>query len=225
MTAPNELADDSAGALGDFLSRVIAMGLAWVEDDFFIGTSGTGAGCPQSLLNAPGAVTVARANSGQPPGLVDIAKMAKALHPAAKQAGYTPGITDVAWLVSASAFDALLELYLAVGGATSGIAAATDWLNLGDGDKVGPSMLGLPAFVTDHQPAAGSTGDVILADLRQYMIGDRLTLTVERSEAGTGFPLNASNFRIRSRVDGRYWIQSATTTEAGQTVSPVVVLQ
>ena len=45
-----------------------------------------------------------------------------------------------------------------------------------------------------------------------------------------GFIYDASNFRIRSRVDGRYWIQSSTTPEIGAgssstyVVSPVVVL-
>ena len=31
-------------------------GLAWAEDDYFIGTNGTGVGCPQTLINAPCAV-------------------------------------------------------------------------------------------------------------------------------------------------------------------------
>jgi hypothetical protein len=65
---------------------------------------------------------------------------------------------------------------------------------------------------------------VVLADLRHFLIGDRLTLTVERSQESGGFIYAASNFRVRSRVDGRYWIQSSTTTESGQVVSPVVVL-
>ena len=39
---------------------------------------------------------------------------------------------------------------------------------------IGPSLLGLPAIVTDHQPAIGQHGDVILADLRHFLIGDRL---------------------------------------------------
>jgi hypothetical protein len=78
--------------------------------------------------------------------------------------------------------------------------------------------------VTDHQPALGTTGDLILADIRQYVIGDRLELLIERSQNGPGFGSDTSEFRIKSRLDGRYWIQSATTTEAGQTVSPVVVL-
>jgi HK97 family phage major capsid protein len=225
---PNELVEDAAGPLGDFLARVVPEGLSWYEDDLFIG-NGTGTGQPQSLIDAPCAVNVAR-NTNNVVILPDLVAMFKALHPAAKQAGLTAGVTGVAWLLSATVLDQLLELYLypadpsdpAPG--TGAVATLSDWFQAGDGDKVGPSLLGLPALITDHQPALGTTGDVILADLRQYLIGDRLTMTIERSAKGPGFGSDTSDFRIRSRLDGRYWIQSATTTEAGQTVSPVVVL-
>ncbi len=227
FAAPNELADDGAGAFGDFLARTIAAGLSWVEDDFFIGTTGTGAGCPQSVLNAACAASVTRTNSGQAPVLTDIINMAKSLHPASKQAGYTSGITRVGWLMSSSVFDSLMELYFLPAGAspTSGVPTTpSDWLSLGDGNEVSPSLMGLPAFVTDHQPAAGTAGDLILADLGNYAIGDRQLMTVERSQESSGFITDISNFRVRSRLDGRYWIQSSSTTESGQNVSPVVVL-
>lgn len=223
-TAPNELADDAAGAWGDFLARVIAMGVAWTEDDFFIGTNGTGVGCPQGLVNAPCAVQVTRATSSVV-SLADVAKMVNALHPSSLQAGLTPGITDVLWLVSASAFTSLLEMYLAIGSPVTAAAAGIDWLSLGDGNEVGPSMLGLPLVVTDHQPAVGSLGDLILADLRHYVIGDRQVMQVDRSWKGAQFINDNSYFRVRSRVDGRYWIQSASTTSANQQVSPVAVLK
>lgn len=219
----NEFVSDAAGAFGDFMARALAMGYAWVEDDYFIGTSGTGVACPQGIVNAPCAVAITR--TGSPVALADIAKMVNALHPASLQAGMTSGITDVVWLASASTFTSLLEIYLGVGTAPSGAdVSPSDWLQLGDGDRTGPSMLGLPMVVTDHQPAAGTAGDLMLADVAHYMIGDRLEMTVERSEAGPSFIEDASNFRIRSRVDGRYWLQSSETTEAAQSVSPVVVL-
>jgi HK97 family phage major capsid protein len=223
---PNELSDDAAGAMGDLLARVIAMGLAWYEDDLFI-ANGTGAGQPQSLTNSGAAFTVAR-NTSDAVLLADMVSMLQALHPAALQAGLTPGLTHVRWLLSSEVLGQLLELYLNTGGTTPGTditpVALSDWLLFGDGEGTGPSVLGLPASVTDHQPALGGTGDVILADLSQYVIGDRLELTVERSADGPGFLNDTSEYRVRSRTDGRYWVQSQTTTEAGQQVSPVVAL-
>lgn len=219
---PNELTEDAAGAMGDLLARVIAMGHSWYEDDLFI-ANGTGVSQPQSLAAAPCAVGVDRATASQV-GLADVTAMTKALHPAALQAAMTPGLTYVRWLLSSSVLAYFLDLFQAFGTPANTGVALSDWFSFGDGHQVGPSMLGIPASVTDHQPALGGTGDVILADLSQYVIGDRMEMTVERSPSGASFAADASDFRIRSRVDGRYWVQSATTTEAGSTVSPVVVL-
>ena len=223
FTAPNELADDAAGAFGDFLARVIAMGYSWFEDDAFL--NGNGVGEPQGLINAPCAVSVTR--GGSAPALTDLVGMFKALHPASKQAGLESGVTEVVWLLSASVMDALVELYFLPAGAsaTSGQPVTpSGWFTMGDGDKVGPSLLGLPAIVTDHQPASGSVGDVMLCDLRHFLIGDRMEMYVERSALGPGLITDTSEWRVKARVDGRYWVQSSTTTEAGQNVSPVVVL-
>ena len=219
---PNELESDAAGALGDFISRVVATGYHWTEDDWFI--AGNGANGPEGILNAACAVRVTRTGDYA----ADAASMVAALHPAALAAGLTPGITSVGWLVSESLLKSLLTTYLLPGGGTAASGATVtlpDWLDLGDGHEGGPSIWGLPAFVTDHQPAAGSPGDLALCDLRNYQVGDRLELTVERSAAGSGFVTDITNYRIKSRIDGRYFIQGSTTTEAAQVVSPVVVLQ
>ena len=218
---PGELESDAAGALGDLISRVVALGYQWAEDDYFI--SGTGAGEPEGVLNAACAYQVPRTgNFG-----VDIASMASRLHPAALAAGLTPGITSVGWLVSDSLWSSLLTSYLLTPGteATGEPVSLPSWFCLGDGHRTGPSILGLPAMVTDHQPQAGQAGDLALADLRQYVIGDRMELTVDRSRDGSGFALDVSNYRFKGRVDGRYVVQGQTTTKAGQVVSPVVILK
>ncbi len=218
---PGELESDAAGAMGDFISRVVAVGYHWAEDDAFI--AGNGANGPEGLLAAACAVMVPR--TGSPVNEADVSAMVASLHPAALAAGYTAGVTGVGWLISESLLKTLLQMYLDVGSATSGVAALPGWLSLGDGYDTAPSILGLPAWVTDHQPAAGSTGDLALCDVRNYLIGDRMELTVERSAAGSGFVTDITNYRVKARVDGRYFVPGPATTEAGQTVSPVVVLQ
>lgn len=226
MPVNNELVADGAGALSDFTSRVVAIGYQWAEDDYFI--AGNGANGPEGIINASCALKVTRTSSGQAPVLLDILNLAKGLHPASKAAGYTAGITSVGWLISASVFDSLLELYFlpnATGGATAGSPITpSDWLSIGDGHEVAPSMLGLPASITDHQPAAGTLGDLALADMRNYVVGDRLEMTIEPSSRGSGFVTDITNYRIKARVDGRYGIPGPVTTETSQQVSPVVVL-
>lgn len=220
---PNELVSDAAGALGDYTARVVGIGYGWAEDDYFI--AGTGTAQPQGILNAGCAINVARTGTI---AAANVASMLAALHPAAVAAGLTPGITDVRWLISESLLAAILQMYLVPGGsaATAGAPASLpSWLSLGDGHEIGPSVLGLPASVTDHQPAAGTTGDLALVDLRNYLIGDRMELTVDRSAAGSGFVTDVTNYRFKTRADGRYMVQEQTTTKAGSTASPVVILK
>lgn len=214
QNVPNELVEDAAGAFGDFLARVVALGYQWFEDDAFI--SGTGAGEPQGILSAPCAIQVDRAVSSAVQG-IDVVNMYKQLHPESKRGD------TACWLVSDSAFAQLLDITVTVGAATSGIASTSMWLSWSEASRCW-MMLGQPLYPSDHLPAVGTTGDVVLADLAHYLIGDRLTMTIERSAKGTGFASDTSSFRVRSRLDGRYWIQSPTTTEAGQAVSPVVIL-
>ena len=216
QNVPNELVNDGAGAFGDFLAKVIAKGYAWFEDDQFI-YNGTGAGQPASIFNAGCAIAVTRTTSSTVV-YADIVTMHKKLHPASKAAAST------AWLVSNSAYDQLADLFYPAVVASTTTPITPPMLIMGGADGKGPTLAGIDLIVTDHQPALGTEGDVILADLSNYLIGDRMELTVERSQQGPGFIYDTSNFRIRSRVDGQYWIQTATTTEAGQNVSPVIVL-
>lgn len=211
---PAELLGDAGSAMGDLLGRIIGEGYAWWEDELWI--NGTGTGQPQGLVNAPGAKVVTRATSDAV-SLADVAAMMEALHPAAERG-------TACWLVNSQVFDYFLTLSLGVGvspGAT--YVPASEWLRYDDANGCW-RLIGLPCYPHDHNPALGSTGDVILADLRQYLIGDLLALTVELSGSGAGFGKDTVNIRVRSRVDGRFWPQSTFTTAAGASVSPLVVL-
>jgi HK97 family phage major capsid protein len=212
---PNELLADATPFTEDFLPRVIAVGLDWWIDDLCI-ANGTGVGEPQALLNSPAAAAVTRANSGGAPVHADVVAMLKAAHPASKN--------NLTWLMSEDVFDALLELYEIVGTAPSGQQIPPPQ-TLKFNSRTGTwELLGVPAFVNDHQPAAGSTGDLALCDLSQYVLGAVEWLTIEVSSKGSGFMSNASNIRVRSRLDGRFWPQVPWTLANGRQASPLVVL-
>jgi HK97 family phage major capsid protein len=215
---PNELLNgDSPAFVNDFLPRVIGMGLEWEEDDLFIG-SGSGVGEPQALVNAPAAVTVTRSDpSGFQVSHLDIVTMLKNLHPASKACA--------TWLLSEDAFDQLLELYEIIGTAPSGQdipPPGTLKFNTMTGTW---ELLGVSAAITDHQPVIGSRGDVMLADLGLYAIGELGEMTVEISSTGEGFPADQSSVRVRHRVDGRFWPQQSYTLANGKVTSPLVILQ
>jgi HK97 family phage major capsid protein len=147
--------------------------------------------------------------------LTDIIAMPKKLHPASK--------SRATWIVADEVFGQLLDMYINFGSATSGITPPPNWLEF-DAQAGCWRLLGLECCPHDHEPGLGSTGDVILADLRLMLIGTRRELTVQRSQKGSTFISDTSNYRITARVDARYWPQGTYTTAAGQTVSPLVIL-
>ncbi|HEY1914250.1 MAG TPA: phage major capsid protein [Streptosporangiaceae bacterium] len=219
---PNELLQDAPSFTDVFLPVTIARGLAFFEDDLFIG-SGTGVGQPEALLNAPAGLAVDRAVSDSVM-LADLIAMVKGLHP--------ESMKTATWLLSKSANDQILDLYYAATGQVwNGTTlqdaqmpvAPPEWYRPGSADGP-PCMLGFPVEVSDHQPAVGTPGDVMLTDLSLYLVADRGEMTVEISSKGSGFGSDTSNIRIRHRVDGRLWPQSTYTTKTGQEVSPLVVL-
>lgn len=208
---PNELLDDGP-AFGAFCSATIPMGLAWAEDQAFI--SGSGTGQPQGILNAPCAISVTRSSGGKVLQ-ADVAAMVTRILPAS--------FRHCIWLASPDTITQLLTLFLNFGSATTGVTAPSAWLQ-GTPDD-GWTMLGRPLFNTEHVPALGTKGDLILVDPRWYVIADRLVMTVDTSPLGTGFPATETEFRVISRLDARMWIQSPLTpANASQTVSPVVIL-
>ena len=212
---PNELLEDASDAMGTLLGRILGEGWAWYADDLMI-SQGDGVGAPQALLNAPGAYTVDRLTENVV-GVTDLANMMKYLHPKAERG-------DAVWLVADQVFSTLLELSLGVGESPSATyVPASEWLKYDEANGCW-RLLGLECIPHDHLPAIGSTGDVILADLSQYLIGRREVLTVEMAAAGAGFIADTTDIRIRSRIDGRFWPQNTLTTAAGATVSPLVIL-
>jgi HK97 family phage major capsid protein len=142
--------------------------------------------------------------------------MAKALHPASKKKGL--------WLASEDAFDALLELYEIVGTAPSGQMIPPPQTLKFNSQSGTWELLGVPLEVTDHQPDAGTRGDLVLLDPSLYAIGNREMMTIDVSSKGAGFINNTSAYRIRTRIDGRFLPQSTYTLANGKTVSPLVVL-
>jgi HK97 family phage major capsid protein len=210
---PNELAEDAAGAFDDLFSRVVGMGLSWELDDLFF--NGSGVGEPQGILNASAALEVTRVNTGDAPVHADVIALLKKLHPASKK--------SATWLASEDVFDSLVDEYLAVGTPTTQ-AVAPPMALVFDAARGCWTLFGVDIEISDHQAPAGTAGDLCLADLGLYQIGSREMMTVDVSSQGSTFVTDASAYRIRTRVDGRFLPQSTYTLANGKVVSPLVVL-
>jgi HK97 family phage major capsid protein len=219
--APNELFTDSK-KLDSFLRTAIPAALSWYEDAAFFGGessgygSGTGAGTPQGILNAPCAILVTRQTGGSVT-LQDVFSMVTRILPRS--------INNVVWAGSPDVTSKLLQMYLAVGSPTTQAITPGEWLTWSPTGQM--QLLGRPYFSTEHVNALGTQGDLVCFDPSFYVIGDRLELTIDVAlEGGTGFIHDEAEIRVKERVDGRVWLASAVTpSNASATVSPVVILK
>ncbi len=160
--------------------------------------NGKGAGQPVGLINAGCAIQVAR-NASSHFKVVDAQTMVADLY----------AVEEPVWLMSRAA--------------GTDLTAFTGWI------PNGPFVLyGAPILTTLKQPALGTVGDVILADLSLYVIGDRGEVAIDVShDEPTAFKNNQDAWRIVERVDGQPWLNAPVTIPDGgtATVSPFVVLK
>ncbi len=206
--ASDELVDDSAISLADFISGPLgfAGGVAWTEDYAFI--NGTGAGQPLGVINAGATITVPRAAVGTPIQYADLVNMYENFLPTGRGQ----------WLFSQSAVSNLLTVADSAGNYL--------WLPNVQHIPGSPpnSLFGFPVKFTEKYPVVGNAGDVILADWKYYLIGDRQAATIETSKAYR-FVYDETTWRVVHRVDGQPWLSTYLTYQDGATtVSPFVIL-
>lgn len=86
------------------------------------------------------------------------------------------------------------------------------------------NLLGLPMLLNGRSPVLGTEGDLVLADLKYYLIKDGFGLAVGASEH-VYYLTNQTVIKAFKRVDGAPWLTAPLTLEDGTTeVSPFVVL-
>lgn len=203
---PNELVGDAPG-FGAFIEGAWPEAIRFFEDLAFL--QGSGVGEPLGLLGN-GATVVQAAVSGQGANTI------KAANIFAMYSRMLPSSAGRAvWLV---AQDAMPQLFALAGADSSPIFIN----NIANGGPV--TLLGRPVIFTEKLDALGSQGDIAFVDLGFYLIGDRMTMQMARSEHAK-FLFDQTAFRIIERVDGRPWLNSPITpVNSGPTLSPFVEL-
>lgn len=204
--ASDELLDDSAISLGDFLSGPMgfAGGLAWMEDYAFF--RGVGGGQPRGIVNAPATLAITRQTTGQI-GYVDVINMYSNFLPSSRGA----------WFIQHSAMASIIQMT-----GPSGNASYVWQPNARDGT---PGVLfGMPVYWTEKLPVLGNRGDILLADMRYYLVGDRQQTTIEATKYHR-WVYDETSWRAVHRVDGQPWLSAPITYQDGSTqASPFVVL-
>jgi HK97 family phage major capsid protein len=94
------------------------------------------------------------------------------------------------------------------------------------GPGLPPTLLGIPVMFNERSVALGTAGDVVLADLSQYLIKEGSGPYVAMSEH-VYFTTNKTVMKIFWNVDGQPWLDAPIPLEGStsNTVSPFIVLK
>jgi HK97 family phage major capsid protein len=204
----SELAADIPGGEGQII-QICGKGLAWYRDRAFL--KGSGAGEPLGILNSGCTITVAK-ESGQKADTIvyeNFCKMLGRLHPAC--------FNNSVWIIQVSAIPQLLQLSMAIGMGGNAIPVLSESGGIW-------KILTRPVIFTEKTEKLGDLGDVILADLSQYVVGLRSEMRFDMS-IHVHFQTDELLARLIERHDGQPLWDSPLTLEDGvNTVSPFVTL-
>jgi HK97 family phage major capsid protein len=198
----DDLLADSAVNLANFLVAIFGEAIAYEEDKQFL--IGDGMKKPLGILNC--GVQPDIQDGREADGKItyeDLKKMREKL-PAWADAG-------AIWLTTKAGLTEILDIKSGVWDGTNidetkgmplflpGFSLAAD---------LPKTILGYPYAVTDKLPAVGSKGDIMLANLAAYYIGDKGGLAVA-SSIHDRFRYDETTFRFVKRVDGQCALSNA----------------
>ena len=211
--ATDELLSDSVITMDALINELVSEEFAFVIDDAII--EGTGAGMPLGILVAPCLVTVP-AEGGQLPDTIwsqNIVNMWARL--------YARGRGNAVWYINQDIEPQLQQMTLGAGasplvcymppGGLSGAPYAT--------------LMGRPVIAIEQCSTLGDLGDIILADMTQYLIGQKTAGIESAVSIHYRFIYDETTFRFVMRIDGQPWWATALTPFKGTaTQSPFVTL-
>lgn len=207
VESSDELDNDAIISMGGLLQDLFTQTIAFEEDAAFL--TGNGVGKPLGIINSPAAISVTRTTASKV-GTVDLVAMLARFY----QKGGKP-----VWMINQSVLPEIYKLkdensnYILLPAMSNSIAGALPI-----------TIYGIPVVVTEKLPALGTTGDIVLADMSYYLIGDRQQITVDES-MHVKFATDEKSWRFVTRVAGQPWLDSAITPRAGgATLSPFVKL-
>jgi HK97 family phage major capsid protein len=175
---------------------------------------GNGAGQLLGILNSGSLVSQAAENN-QPAATVvteNIVNMYSRMDPR--------GLANAKWYINSELFPQIYTLTLAVGTGGSSMFVEAGKLP----DTPNGSLLGKPIEIIEQCSALGTVGDIIFADMSQYMRADKGGIK-QATSMHVRFLYDEMAYRFTYRVDGKPMFDSALTPAYGSaTQSPFVAL-
>lgn len=207
----DELLEDSPMTVATIITELFADSLAWQRDRDVL--RGTGVNQPLGVLNA-GCLVAQAIEPLQPADTVvieNVVNMWSRLFP--------PSQRNAVWLCNNTVLPQLYLMGLAVGTGGSavfmppGAASASPYA----------SLMGRPLIPTEKLPTVGDQGDLLLADFSAYATADKGGIKSD-SSMHLYFNYDRTAFRFVFRGDGQPLWNAPLTPNAGETLSPFVVL-
>ncbi len=197
----DQLLADSA-ALGAIIKDAFTEEMAFKLDAAII--EGDGAGKPLGLLNSAALISIAK-ESGQTNDTVVFANVSKMRAQATKK-GRRQGV----WLCNAEVLPQLEQLYVAVGTA-GGIPVYSP---AGQNGAEGEKLYGRPIVEAEACAKLGDVGDIIFADLSEYLLIEKAGIDAQQS-IHVRFLYGENTFRFTMRVNGQPMWKTAVTPYKG----------
>jgi len=210
--ATDEMLED-AMALGSTMRKLFSEDIGFKIDDGIV--NGTGAGQLLGILNGAGLVTQAK-ETDQAAATVEAKNIINMWNrmPAKNRA-------KAKWYINQDVEPQLMQMY-----ATAGLGGVPVWMPPG-GLISSPSgqLLGRPVEPIEQCAALGTVGDIILADMSQYVLGQKAGGIKAAASIHVQFLTGEQTFRFTLRLDGQPLKNSAVTAfKGGTTRSPYIAL-
>ena len=209
--ATDELMADST-ALGAIVSEAFSSEIAYKLDDAII--NGDGSGKPMGILNSGALVTQAKKGSQSADTVLwtNISSMWSRCHAMNRR--------NAVWLINQDIEPQLDHMTV-----NDNVAGAAVYVPAGGASGTPYATLkGRPVIPVEQCATLGDAGDVILADLSQYLLIDKSGVQADTS-MHVKFLTDEMTFRWIYRVNGQpMWRTALTPAKGSNTTSPFVTL-
>lgn len=200
VPATEELIQDTP-RLNSYLMEKAPMKIGFQVDEAI--WRGTGAGQPLGFLNSASLVTTTKTTTTKTLGLIDLVNMyQRFLAPDYRN------ITGAFWLMTPAMYSQIV--LLCMGTANTSAAYPIGLANMQIGDKILPTILGIPVFQTQHASAPASAGSVVLGDLKRGYAAFNKTSGMDfQTSMHLFFDAAAIALRWRMRIGGEPYLKAA----------------
>lgn len=209
--ATEELLEDSATALDQYLMTCFGREINFTVSDSII--NGTGSGMPLGILNADCTVSVAK-ETGQAAATINatnLIKMHARLWSGCRQ--------NAVWLINQDIEPQLHTLQIGTGVANQLVYMPPGGLS----QLPYATLLGKPVIPVEYCATLGTVGDIILVDLSQWVTAVKSGGPKSAVSMHLYFNTDEQAFRVTYRLDSQPWWPAAVTPYKGSNTQSCAV--